>query len=71
MSREFRHIVRFIGTDLDGSKKAVYSISKIRGVGPNFAHAVVKAARVNPEARIGTLSEAEMARIEDAIRDPA
>lgn len=71
MSREFRHIVRFIGADLDGNKKAVYSISKIRGVGPNFAHAVVKAARVNPEARIGTLSEAEMARIEDAIRDPA
>lgn len=70
-SREFRHIVRFIGTDLEGSKKAAYGISKIRGVGPNFAHAVVKAAGINPEARIGTLSDAEMNRIEDAIRDPA
>ena len=70
-SREFRHILRFIGTDIDGSKKTVYGISKLRGVGPNFAHAVVKAARVNPEARIGTLSEAELGRIEDAIRDPA
>lgn len=70
-SREFRHIVRFIGTDLEGSKKAAYGISKIRGVGANFAHAVVKVAGVNPEARIGTLSDAEMSRIEDAIRDPA
>ncbi len=71
MSREFRHIVRVIGTDLDGSKKVAYGISKIRGVGPNFAHAVVRASKVNPEARIGTLSEGEISRIEDAIRDPA
>ncbi len=71
MSREFRHIVRVIGTDLDGNKKAVYGISKIRGVGANFAQAVVKSAKVNPEARIGALSEAEISRMEDAIRDPA
>ncbi len=71
MSREFRHIVRVIGTDLDGSKKVAYGISKIRGVGANFAHAVVRVSKVNPEARIGTLSEGEISRIEDAIRDPA
>src|SRR5713101_3039229 len=71
MSREYRFIVRFIGTDLDGSKKVVYGLSKLRGVGPNFAHAVVKAARVNPDSRIGSLSEGEMSRLEDAIKDPA
>jgi len=59
-----------MGTDIDGSKKVIYGISKIRGVGPNFAHAVVKAARINPDARIGGLSEAEMTRVEDVIRDP-
>src|SRR5205809_7157591 len=70
MSREFRHILRFMGTDLDGSKKVIYVISKIRGVGPNLAQAVVKVAKVNPDARIGALSEAEMSRVEDALRDP-
>ncbi len=70
MSREFRHIVRLMGTDVDGSKKVPYGLSKIRGVGHNYALAVVKAARLSPESRIGTLSEAEMARIEDAIKDP-
>lgn len=59
-----------MGTDIDGTKKVIYGISKIRGVGPNFAHAVVKAARINPDARIGGLSEAEMTRVEDVIRDP-
>ena len=59
-----------MGTDIDGSKKVIYGISKIRGVGPNFAHAVVKAARINPDSRIGGLSEAEMTRVEDVIRDP-
>jgi small subunit ribosomal protein S13 len=59
-----------MGSDIDGSKKVVFGISKLRGVGPNFAHAVVKAARVNPDSRVGTLSEAELSRVEDVIRDP-
>ena len=70
MSREFRHIVRVVGADVDGSKKVVYGLGKIRGVGTSFSYAVVKAARVNPEARTGALSEAEISRIEDVIRDP-
>ena len=45
MSREFRHILRFMGTDLDGSKKVIYGLSKIRGVGPNLAQAIVKVTR--------------------------
>src|SRR5216117_1249321 len=55
MSREFRHILRFMGTDLDGSKKVIYGISKIRGVGPNLAQAVVKVAKVNPRVDLGAL----------------
>ncbi len=71
MSREFRLILRVMGTDLDGTKKVAFGLSKIRGVGTNYAQAVVRATRINPEARIGSLSEAEISRLEDAIRDPA
>ena len=70
MSKEFRLILRFMGSDIDGTKKVAYGLSKIRGVGPNFAHAVVKVARINPDARMGALSESELSRVEDAIRDP-
>lgn len=70
MSREFRHIVRVAGTDLDGSKKLVYGITRIRGIGPSFAAAVVKAADLKPEMRVGSLTETEVDRLEDVVADP-
>src|SRR5712691_7874540 len=65
MSREFRLLLRVLGADVDGTKKVPFWLSRIRGVGPNFAQAVVKVARISPEARIGGLSEAEISRLED------
>jgi len=70
MSREFRLILRFMGTDIDGTKKVAYGLGKIRGVGPNLAFAVVRAAKINPEARMGALSDGELSRVEDVIKDP-
>src|SRR3989442_3160685 len=70
MSREFRLILRFMGTDIDGTKKVAYGLGKIRGVGPNLAFAVVKAAKINPEARMGALSDGELSRVEVVIKDP-
>ena len=71
MSREFRHIVRVAGTDIDGSKKVIYGITRIRGIGPSFAVAVVKAAELKPEMRVGSLTEEEVDRLEDVVADPA
>src|SRR2546430_14301305 len=70
MSREFRLILRFMGTDIDGTKKVAYGLGKIRGVGPNLAFAVVKAAKIKPEARMGVLSDGDLSRVEDVIKDP-
>jgi small subunit ribosomal protein S13 len=71
MSREFRHILRVVGSDIDGTKKIVYGLTKIRGVGPSFAAAIVRAAEIKPELRMGDLSEAEVQKVEDVMRDPA
>jgi small subunit ribosomal protein S13 len=71
MSKEFRHIVRVAGTDLDGSKKLVYGITRIRGIGPSFAAAVVRAAELKPDTRVGNLSEEEVDRLEEVVTDPA
>lgn len=70
MSREFRHIVRVAGADLDGSRKLAYGLTKIRGVGPSIANAIVKAADLKPEIRIGNLTDAEVQRIEEVVKDP-
>jgi small subunit ribosomal protein S13 len=71
MSREFRHMLRVAGTDVDGTKKIVYGLTKIRGVGPSLAAAIVRVAEVKPELRMGDLSEAEVQKVEDVMRDPA
>jgi small subunit ribosomal protein S13 len=71
MSREFRQILRISGTNVDGTKKLVYGISKIKGVGPSFAVAVVRACELKPEVRLGDLSEGEVQKLEDAMKDPA
>jgi len=71
MSGEFRHIVRMLGTDLDGSKKVVYALTLIKGIGINMANALVKKAGIDPEKRLGFLSEAEIRRLEAVAKDPA
>jgi len=71
MSREFRHILRVAGTDIDGTKRIVYGLTKIRGVGPSFAAAIVRVAELRPELRMGELSEAEVQKVENVMRDPA
>ena len=70
MSGEFRHIVRMADTDLDGSQKVAYALTKIKGVGIRLAGAIVRAAGVNPEERLGNLTDEEIERLEDAIRNP-
>jgi small subunit ribosomal protein S13 len=71
MSKDFRLVLRVAGTNIDGTKKVVYGISHIRGVGPSYAAAIVKAVEIRPDLRMGELSEAEVQKLEDAMRDPA
>ena len=70
MSKEFRHIVRLVETDLDGTLKINHALSNIKGVGMGLADIVVKKAGVSPEARIGFLSETEIEKLEDIIKKP-
>ena len=71
MSREFRHILRVAGTDVDGTKRLVYGLTRIRGIGPSYAAAVVRASELRPDMRLGDLSEAEVQKLEDVMREPA
>jgi small subunit ribosomal protein S13 len=71
MSREFRHVLRVSGTNVDGTKNVVYGLTKIIGVGPSYAAAIVRAAEVRPNLRIGELSESEIQKLEDIMHDPS
>jgi len=60
-----------LGTDLNGSEKVVYALTLIKGIGINMANALVKKAGIDPDKRLGFLSEAEIRRLEAVAKDPA
>jgi len=68
---EYRHIVRIAGKDVEGSKKLVVALSEIRGVGFNFAHVLLNTLKIDPNVRIGFLSEKDINEIESGIRNPS
>jgi small subunit ribosomal protein S13 len=70
MPKEFQHILRITGTDIDGALKAPYALTKIKGVSLNLATAILRKARVDPETRAGFLTDAQVERIEGIIKEP-
>jgi len=70
-SQEFRHIVRIMGTDSPGTLKASYAVKQVRGINMSLSNAVLKKAGVNPDLRIGFITDSDISKIEDVIRDPA
>ena len=71
MSQEYRYIVRIMGTDVQGTLKTSYAVAEIKGVSSSLSNAVLKKAGVNPDLRVGFLTESDITKIEDVIRDPA
>ncbi|MCW3983344.1 MAG: 30S ribosomal protein S13 [Candidatus Bathyarchaeota archaeon] len=70
MSQEYRYIVRIMGTDVQGTQKTSYAVSHIKGISTSLANAILKKAGVNPDLRVGLITESDVAKIEDVIRDP-
>ena len=71
MSQEFRHILRITGTDMQGTLKIMYALPAIKGISLSLSNAILKKAKVNPDVRVGFLTEAEIARIEEIIENIA
>ena len=71
MSREFQHIIRIAGTDIEGTQPVAYALTNIKGVGITLANTIVERAGINSETRMGFLSDAEVKKIEDILEKPA
>jgi len=71
MSQEFRHILRIAGADVAGTLKTEYALTEIRGISLRLAGSILRKAEVNPDVRVGFLTESEVDRIEEVIEDPA
>jgi len=71
MSQEFRHILRIMGADVEGTLKSSYGLTKIKGISLSLSNAILKKAGINPDLRAGFLTETEIEKIEEIIKDPA
>jgi len=60
-----------MGTDVPGTLKTSYAIAQIKGVSSSLSNAILKKAEVNPDLRVGFLTESDISKIENVIREPA
>jgi len=70
VSREFNYIVRLHGTNIDGTKMVPYALTEVKGVGVRLARAIVKQLGLDATERLGTLSDSDVRRLEEAVNSP-
>ena len=68
---EYKHILRIAGKDIEGTKKLIVALSEIKGIGYNFAQVLTQSLTINPNMRVGFLTENDIREIEQAISNPA
>jgi len=68
---DFRHIVRVVNTDLKGEKQIHMALHKIKGISFMFSNFILHSAKVDPRIIAGKLTDEEVKRIEDVIKNPA
>jgi len=67
----FRHILRVAGVDLNGNKKILNELRKIKGVSFAFANAICKLTGVDKNQQVGYVDEKYVSKIEEVIKEPA
>src|SRR3989339_221528 len=67
--KDFRHIVRIVNTDLDGSKPIANALRKIKGIGFMYSNMIITFAGIPKNKKCGTLSDAEIRQLDEIIRN--
>ena len=69
--KEYQHIVRIVGNDIPGDKKAIVGLTQIRGIGYPFASAILDSLKIDSNSYIGNLSDSQVQSIEKIIKNPS
>ncbi|RDE17669.1 MAG: 30S ribosomal protein S13 [Candidatus Thorarchaeota archaeon] len=67
--REYRHIIRMAGTDIDGQENLLQGITRVKGVGMRMSKSVLTRLNMDPTSRLGYLTDAEIQSIEKLLAD--
>lgn len=68
--QEYRHIVRILGNDIPGEKKMLTGLTQIKGIGHNFATAIMDSLKIDPNSNIGDITDENVQDVERIITDP-
>ena len=71
MTAEYQYIVRIVGNDIPGERKMIVGLTQIRGVGYMFANTMLNVLKINPNQRMGYLSQEQIKSIEEIIKNPS
>ncbi|MCH7968481.1 MAG: 30S ribosomal protein S13 [Thaumarchaeota archaeon] len=69
-TQEYRYIVRIVGSDIPGDKKTLIGLTQVRGIGYNFANAILDSLKINPNTNIGYLTDSQVQSIEKILKNP-
>ena len=70
MEEDFKHLVRISRKDVDGNKTFENALTEIKGVGKPLANALIIALGVDAKAKMGLVSDDDVTKIEDALKNP-
>jgi|TARA_B100002003_G_C14142481_1_gene549286 small subunit ribosomal protein S13 len=67
---DFKHFIRVSSADLNGNYKLERALTKIKGVGFQFANAICVTLKIDPNQKTGYLDAEHIKRIEELLKDP-
>jgi small subunit ribosomal protein S13 len=70
VKKEVKLVVRVMNTDLNGEKSLKNALLGIKGISHAMSKAICLAAGFNPNVKLGSLSEEDIKKIEEVIKEP-
>jgi len=67
---DFNHIVRIANADLNGDKKLINALTKIKGVSFMFSNLVCSLTKMDKLTKVGYLKEDQIKKIEEVLKEP-
>lgn len=70
LQSSYKHIVRVANVDIPGEKAVCFALTKIKGIGKNFASVICALANIEKRKKTGYLSNEEIAKLNDIVNNP-
>lgn len=66
---ELRPLVRVLNTDIPGTRNLMHGLRKIHGISFSMAHALCQLANMAPSTKVGSLTDAEVKKLEEIAKN--